>query len=213
LLRTLTTAAWTVLATSLLAACERSEPPAREPPRTVRGVIDWQARIVELNAPGWTFSFCRPDPRFLCVARAGDEVGYVEATGRPVDNFPALQERLAAGAPLPEALAGIADQLARSVREDRRGIGRDYDVVADSALPASIGGWEAVRTGLTVTRGGSVVERYVQYRGVVRDVFILLTAAGAADPAATPEPAGTFLLEELDAFLPVFDLVAEVSRF
>jgi hypothetical protein len=193
-----------VLPLAMLAACERSQPEA---------VVDWRQRAATLAVPGWTIAFCEGDAPMLCIERDGRHAGVVEAITGPLDAYTGLQRALIEGATLEEALAQAGEQLAQIVREDRRALDGEYDVVSEPPVPVRVAGWEGVRTGLRVTRQGDTIERYVQYRAAVAETFVLLTAAGAVGVDRTRAPTAEFALRDLEDFGPVLDLIAAASRF
>jgi hypothetical protein len=176
--------------------------------------IDWRARTVSLDAPGWTVAFCEGEGPFLCVSRDGRHVGSVELLAWPVEDYAAIASVLSAGRGEGAALeAAAADLLAVLIADRKIGVDPAYEVVGDEPATVPVAGKDGLRSGFRGVRDGRTLERVVQYRVIDADTLYLLSATGMFVADGGAAPLGEFRLDDLEAFAPVLDRLAAGSRF
>jgi hypothetical protein len=190
------------------APVERAEnPDLGEEPDAAR-VVDWERRVVSLEAPGWTLAFCEGEGPFLCVERDGRHAGSVELLRTAVADHSILTGTLRQGGSEVEALARAAADLVAIVDADRKGShGADYRLLSEQA-PATVMGTSGLRLVMEERLGDRVIGRIVQYYVIQRDTSYLFSATGMEGGGML----GEFSSDELAAFGPLFAEVAAASR-
>jgi hypothetical protein len=199
-----------VIAVLFLASCGGRSPetsptptsqPTDSPVPTV--TIDWSARPADpiALAGGFSVRGCQGEAPFLCVLRAGEEVGLVEYF-----NFPA--------SPGTTVDALIEDDY-RSFTEDREGTcPPEFEVKTEEPAGAEVGGKEGRRSGYSVVDGdGRTVERYVKYWSVEGEQVHLVSAEAQEEGTCSPGEGAEFRDAVLADFEPSFAAIAEGSRF
>ncbi|HEY8201095.1 MAG TPA: hypothetical protein VII47_07055 [Actinomycetota bacterium] len=178
-------------------------------------VVDWGAipPSVDLGG-GWSVGDCGGTGPFLCVRRAGRNVGVVELSTFPVDSFtiPAFRDAVAKR-DTTGALSALANDLYSSVRKDRATIcGAGYSLDALPPKAATVSGGPGIRYGFTGRNAGKVVESQESY-STLRDgrVVIQSASAFALDGCMVAE-AGELTPQQLAEFSPLFERLAASSK-
>jgi hypothetical protein len=182
------------------------------PVEDVAPELDWSALPSEpVLHEGWTFGSCGGTAPILCVGGPGGD-GTVELLRYEVDDVDAVHDALDDGAADVDALDAFADAYVGSFVASRPQECPGTSVVADEAVPRTVGGRPGLRYGFQVVdESGAVVERSVQW-ATIDGADLLVVAAGAIDPErACFEPIGEFSPGVLDAALPSLDDVVAAS--
>jgi hypothetical protein len=129
-----------------------------------------------------------PKEAFSCrhPRRDGDDVGYIELTGFPLNSFtlPGFQEAVARGDPQ-AALRIAAQDYYATFREDRAATcGTGYVVETITPTEVTVSGGSGLHYGFTGAFGGTVAERNLGY-STVRNGRLYVPSA----PSVAPAPA------------------------
>jgi hypothetical protein len=178
-------------------------------------VVDWAAipASVDLGG-GWSVGACGGTGPFLCVRKAGKNVGVVELSKFPVGSFtiPGFREAVARG-DTTGALSLLANDLYGSVRNDRATIcGRGYSLDAVPPKAATVSGGPGIRYGFTGRNKGRIVESQESYSTLREGMVVIQSASGFAPDGCMVAEAGELTPDQLSEFAPLLERLAASSK-
>jgi hypothetical protein len=181
------------------------------PPTGVGAIVDWEdpSKFAELEG-GWAVRACEGEAPLLCVERAGQTVGLVEAMSYPIASF----EDLDPNGDRDENLDRFAAGFVEAIGSDRvLGCGAEYGFDPFPVEDFVLGGTPGVSFGFVGTLpDGSSSELNLQYATIVGDQIVSIVAI-AYDEGGCPgrDELSSFDTATLSEFRPLLEEVLHES--